>query len=107
MILSITEAVGYFGSLMLSISFFPQTYHTIKYKKYQDISILFLCLMIFTCYIMTLYGYLIQSYPVCIANIFVMINNKVILFFRIINKNKKSSHYESSPSIQDIEIIKF
>lgn len=108
MIITTTEAVGYFGSLMLSISFFPQTYHTIKHKKYDDISILFLCLMIFTCYVMSFYGYLIRSYPVCVANICVMLNNKAILFFRLKNKNKNErSPYYESPSFQAIEVIKF
>lgn len=64
--------------------------------------------MIFTCYVMSLYGYLIRSYPVCVANICVMLNNKAILFLRLKNKNinERSSCYES-PSFQAIEVIKF
>lgn len=71
---------GVFWKFNVEYKLFPQTYHTIKHKKYDDIYILFLCLMIFTCYVMSLYGYLIRSYPVCVANICVMLNNKAILF---------------------------
>ena len=78
----VTDIVGYTGCFLLFISFIPQTYNTIKYEKYNDISIVFLLLIIKTSIIMTTYGALINKPPVMIANLSVFFNNIILLYFK-------------------------
>ena len=91
------EIVGYIGCILLSITFIPQTCKLIAYNKYDSVSYSFLFLIILTSSIMTSYGFMINAYPVCIANISVLLNNYVILCL------KTNNDYKKKTNINDIE----
>lgn len=86
------EIVGYIGCILLSITFIPQTSKLIAYNKYDTTSYSFLFLIILTSSVMCSYGFMINAYPVCIANISVLLNNYVILCLKTNNDYKKKTN---------------
>lgn len=102
--MNIIELTGYIGCGFLCISFVPQTYILIKNNNYDNISYLFLVLIIQTSMIMGTYGVLIEKYPVIIANISVLINNMIILFFKYFNYKKLNQNKNKSNNY-NIELI--
>lgn len=102
--MNIIELTGYIGCGFLCISFVPQTYILIKNNNYDNISYLFLVLIIQTSMIMGTYGVLIEKYPVIIANVSVLINNMIILFFKYLNYKKLNQNKNKSNNY-NIELI--
>jgi len=102
--MNLIELMGYIGCGFLCISFVPQTYILIKNNNYDNISYLFLVLIIQTSMIMGTYGILIEKYPVIIANISVLINNIIILYFKYLNY-KKINQNKNKSNNYNIELI--
>lgn len=102
--MNIIELTGYIGCGFLCISFVPQTYILIKNNNYDNISYLFLVLIIQTSMIMGTYGVLIEKYPVIIANVSVLINNIIILFFKYLNY-KNLNQNKNKSNIYNIELV--
>ena len=63
-----SEVVGYIASCCLIITLLPQIYHTLKTRKVNDISYIFLMLQLLTCALFLIYGILINENPLIIAN---------------------------------------
>jgi len=63
------EIIGYAGAIMTTLAFLPQTIKTIKHKQTKDLS--FWMYLIFTLGISCwfVYGLLINSLPIILANI--------------------------------------
>ena len=105
--MNLIESVGYIGCGFLCISFIPQTYILIKNNNYDNVSYLFLILIIKTSMIMGTYGLLIEKYPVIIANISVLINNFIILLCKYQNYKKiliSSNLKNNNNNIYSIEL---
>ena len=105
--MNLIEAIGYIGCIFLFISFIPQTYILIKNNSYDNVSYLFLVLIIKTSMIMGTYGLLIEKYPVIIANISVLLNNLIILLCKYQNYKKiliSNNLKKNNNNIYNIEI---
>ena len=72
------EIIGYLATFFLVITLIPQITHTIKTKKVDDISYIFITLQIITCLLFLTYGIMIYKNPLIIANSIVLF--QVILF---------------------------
>ena len=66
--MSPSDIIGYIASFFLVTTTVPQIIHTIKIKKADDISYVFLSLQLVTCVLFLLYGILLNENPLIIAN---------------------------------------
>lgn len=73
------ESIGYIGAFFLTITLIPQILHTIKTKKVNDISFLFIGFQITTCLLFLIYGIMIQENPLIVSNGVVLL--QLIIFF--------------------------
>ena len=76
--MNLSEIIGYLATFFLVITLIPQLFHTIKTKKVDDISYIFITLQIITCLLFLTYGIMIYKNPLIIANSIVLF--QVILF---------------------------
>ena len=72
------EIIGYLATFFLVITLIPQIFHTIKTKKVDYISYIFITLQIITCLLFLTYGIMIYKNPLIVANSIVLF--QVILF---------------------------
>ena len=77
------EIVGYVGAFFLTITLIPQIIHTIKTKKVDDISYLFITLQITTCILFLIYGILIAENPLIVSNGVVLTQLLIFLSLKI------------------------
>jgi len=75
--------IGLLAAIFTTIAVIPQTIRTIKTKKTEDISIFALILMALGIILWLIYGILIDSLPLIIANVFVILNGVIIIFFKL------------------------
>jgi uncharacterized protein with PQ loop repeat len=75
----IIDILGLSGSILVSVSFLPQTYKTIMTDDIKDISLLFMLLNVISASLMCVYGIYYNIVPVLISNGSVLINCLVIL----------------------------
>jgi len=78
----LVENIGYVGSLLTSITFIPQVYKSWKSKSVGDLSIAMIVIVISSTIVWLIYGYLISSGPVLVANTVVLILTLVLLYFK-------------------------
>jgi MtN3 and saliva related transmembrane protein len=76
------ENIGYVGSLLTSITFIPQVYKSWKSKSVGDLSIAMIVIVISSTIVWLIYGYLISSGPVLVANVVVLVLTLVLLYFK-------------------------
>ena len=74
--------IGYLGSLLTSITFAPQVYHSWKSKSIKDLSIWMILIVNLSTIVWLVYGVLIESGPVISANTIVLILSLVLLYFK-------------------------
>lgn len=79
--ISYIQYIGFAGSIMIGISFIPQTYKVVKGNDTKSISSKFIFVNILSSSLMTTYGSILKIYPVIIANSSVLLNNLIILYF--------------------------
>ena len=79
---TIINNIGLFGSILLGLSFIPQTYKIIKEKQTKNISLIFLILSICSALLMAVYGFYYELLPMMVANILVLINCAIISFYK-------------------------
>lgn len=77
----IINIMGLFGSILVSVSFIPQTYKTLKSEDSSDISYIFMGLNIISASMMCVYGVYFNVIPVIISNGSVLINCIIILLY--------------------------
>ena len=77
------EFFGYFAAILTTVAFLPQLIKTIKTKKADDVSLLTLIMFICGVGSWIVYGYVISSYPILIANTITFILNFFILISKI------------------------
>ncbi len=86
--MSIYHIIGIFGSILVGLSFIPQTYKIIKTNNVKDLSPYFISINLLSSSSMVVYGINYLIIPVIIANLSVLINNIVIAFYICRNRNK-------------------
>jgi len=77
-----TEAIGYFGSFLTSITFIPQVYQAWKTKSVGDLSTWMMLIVILSTIVWLVYGFRIGSSPVLVANTIVLVLSLVLLYFK-------------------------
>lgn len=82
---------GYIGCALLIISLFPQLYKTYITKDVSALSIKFIVLQILTCSFILTYTTFKQDYPIMIANICLLIQFFVLLYFIYKYRDKKEN----------------
>jgi MtN3 and saliva related transmembrane protein len=76
------EYIGYFGSLLTSITFIPQVYKSWQSKSIGDLSIWMILIVITSTLVWLVYGIAISSGPVILANVVVLVLTLVLLYFK-------------------------
>ena len=89
---TIMNYFGLCGSILIGLSFIPQTYKIIKDKETTNISTTFIALNITSASLMTIYGIYFKIIPIIIANTSVITNCLIILFY--INTQRESLNSE-------------
>ena len=82
------ELMGFTASIIISISFIPQTYKTLQQKEVSDISYSFMAINIVSSSLMCIYGIYHSYIPVIISDGSVLINCIIILSYIVYIKNK-------------------
>ena len=75
------DILGILGSVLVGISFIPQTYLVIKKKEVKNISKWFILINIISSGLMIIYGIINLIIPMIIANSSVLLNNLIITYF--------------------------
>lgn len=83
---NIIQIMGFTASIIISISFIPQTYKTINSEQIKDLSYVFVFLNIIACIMMVIYGLHNNVLPVVISNGSVLINCCVMLYYMYKNR---------------------
>ena len=78
-----TDIFGYFAAFLTTLAFLPQLIKTISTKKADDVSLTTLIMFLTGVSSWIIYGYMISSTPILIANIITFILNFLILLFKI------------------------
>tara|TARA_Y100000768_G_scaffold365834_1_gene327449 strand:- start:442 stop:702 length:261 start_codon:yes stop_codon:yes gene_type:complete len=83
MINFISEYIGFFAALCTTIAFLPQAIKVYQTKSTKDISLLMF--LIFTVGVLSwlIYGFIINDYPVILANAVTLILSLFILLYKI------------------------
>lgn len=78
------DVIGILGSVAIAISFFPQTYTSIKKKSVNGLSIKFILLILCASISMDIYSFYYQIIPMIIANVCVTLNSLVLVSLYLI-----------------------
>ena len=85
------DIVGYIGGFFLIITLLPQLVKTYKTKSVEDISPFFVILALITSVFYLVYGIILQTTPMIVANIILLIQNLLLLYFKKIYKVNESA----------------
>jgi MtN3 and saliva related transmembrane protein len=77
--------IGLTGSIIIGISFIPQTIKIITDNDVTSISLSFVIINIISAILMMIYGIELDILPIIIANTSVLVNNLIILLYIIKN----------------------
>ena len=81
-----TEACGYLGSLLSSITFLPQVIKTWKTKSAGDLSLLMLFIVFISTIVWLVYAFALNLLPVIICNSIVCVLSIFLLYFKLTYK---------------------
>ncbi|NLF83350.1 MAG: SemiSWEET transporter [Candidatus Gastranaerophilales bacterium] len=75
--------IGYLAAFFTTAAYIPQTVKVIRTKSTRDISLgMFICINI-GIFLWAVYGILLGSYPIIIANVATLVMSMVILCYKI------------------------
>lgn len=77
------DVFGYIGAGLLTILFMPQVYTTYKTKNVNGISYIFLIIEFLAALNFIIYGFLLKSFPIMIANFSAFICSILLLVAKI------------------------
>ena len=77
------DIFGFLGAFFLTVTLIPQLLYSYREKKMDDISKGFLGIQVLTCVCFLTYGILLQEIPLILANIIVLGQTFVLIFFKI------------------------
>ena len=77
------DIYGYFAAILTTAAFLPQLIKALKTKKVDDVSLTTLIMFIIGVLFWIIYGYIIDSIPILIANLITLVLNLLILISKI------------------------
>ena len=77
------DIYGYFAAILTTAAFLPQLIKALKTKKVDDVSLTTLIMFIIGVLFWIIYGYIIASTPILIANLITLVLNLLILISKI------------------------
>ena len=86
-----TDIFGYIGASLIVISLTPQIVKTYNTKNTNDISLKFIFMQILTVIFLLIYTSLKGDLPLMIANICLIFQFSVLLYFKCTYRNKENS----------------
>ncbi len=78
-----TSIIGFVAATFTTLAFLPQMLKTIKYKETKDISLIMYIVFVIGISFWLVYGVLINSYPIILANIVSFILAFIILLLKL------------------------
>ena len=84
-----TQLIGIVAGVFTAISMMPQLIKIIKEKKAENVSVWMLIILLFGLSMWTIYGLLKKDWPIIIANMFSVLLNLVLVYFRNKYRDKK------------------
>ena len=82
---TLVEIIGYAATVALLLGYLPQTFHTIRTRKTDDIAMGTFLFMGLGSVLFSIYGILIQNWPMTIANGVTTICSAIILGIKLHN----------------------
>ncbi len=82
-----TEILGLAAALLTTAAFLPQVYKTWKTKSTDSLSLTMLLIFVSGVLCWLVYGFLIDSFPIILANFITAISGIVLLYFKYRYKN--------------------
>ncbi len=89
--LNMTEIVGYAATAALLLGYLPQTIHTIRTRKTDDIATCTFLMMGIGSILFCIYGVLLPNWPMTIANGATTLMSAVIFGIKIYNDHFKKN----------------
>ena len=83
MLSNFTQNIGFLAAILTTIAFIPQAVKIYKTKSTRDISLPMWLIFSVGVFLWLIYGILIMSLPVILANIVTLLISLFILFFKI------------------------
>jgi len=84
------EIIGYIGAFMTTAAFFPQTLQVIRTRDTRSISLAMYVLFTLGICFWLVYGVMIDSIPVTIANAITLVLSSIILWMKIKETQRSS-----------------
>lgn len=84
-----TDIIGLIAGAMGGLALFPQLLKVLKTKSTKDISREMFLLLAGSIFLWLIYGFLLNIFPIMIANFFGIIQAFIILYFKIKNQLRK------------------
>ena len=81
------ELLGLIAAILTTAAFLPQVYKTWKTKSTDSLSLSMLLIFVSGVLSWLVYGFLIDSFPIILANFVTAISGILLLCFKIIYKN--------------------
>jgi MtN3 and saliva related transmembrane protein len=82
----LTEVIGFIAACLTTLAFIPQAYHSWSTRDLSGISLPMYSLFSLGVFFWLIYGLMITSWPIIIANIITLILASVVLFLKIKSK---------------------
>ena len=78
------QIIGYVAAVSLTMTLLPQLIQSYKTKEVNDISIAFIVMNLCTSLLFLVYGILLKQIPIILANCILILQNIILLSFKII-----------------------
>jgi len=78
-----TQSIGFIAAICTTVAFVPQALKIYKSKTARDISLPMWLIFSFGVFLWLIYGILILSLPIIIANLVTLLLSLFILFFKV------------------------
>jgi len=88
--MNFVQVIGISAGILTSVSMLPQLIKIIKEKEAKDISIVMILILLAGLCMWIYYGILKKDMPIIVTNIFSVVVNLTLLFFRLRYWKKKS-----------------
>lgn len=84
--MNITDVIGYSSALLTTIAFVPQAVHSLKTRDLSGISLPMYSLFSLGVLGWLVYGLMINSWPIIIANCITLVLASIVLYLKIKHK---------------------
>lgn len=99
------DIIGISGSVGIAISFFPQTYESIKKKSTDGLSIKFILLILLSSVSMDIYSFYYRIVPMIITNVCVSLNSFMLLSLYIYERQLCGNCQKKTEPLEELEFV--